>query len=121
MDPFGNKGTFFSYSETSKDYRIYVSSQWQIAASKDVNFDEDLAFQRSRESHIDIDMEEHEAPWDSKIPVLDAPCLDIQREKYDVVDDPIDPIHLVELVEPSERPRDGSPTKRRLAWLLETL
>ena len=27
MDPFGNKGTFFSYSETSKDYRIYVSSQ----------------------------------------------------------------------------------------------
>ena len=62
MDPSGKKGTFVSYGETSKAYHIYVPSQRHIEVSRDVTFDEETTFWRSRESHIDIDIEEHEAP-----------------------------------------------------------
>ena len=62
MDPSGKKGYFLGYGERSKVYRIYVPDQLQIEVSKDVTFDEELAFWRSRESHIDIDMEEQEVP-----------------------------------------------------------
>lgn len=60
METFG-KVTFVGYSETSKDYCIYVPGEQQIEVSRDVTFDEDSSFYRSRESHIDINMEEHEA------------------------------------------------------------
>jgi hypothetical protein len=49
------KATFVGYSETSKTYRIYIPGQIQIKISQDVTFDEDEAFIRSRESHIDED------------------------------------------------------------------
>ena len=53
MDPLGKKGIFVRYNETYKAYHIYVPSQRQIKVSGDVTFDEDAAFLRSRESHLD--------------------------------------------------------------------
>ena len=117
METFGKKGTFVGYSEMSKAYRIYVLGQRQIEVSRDVTFDEESTFRRSRESHIAIDMEEHEAPRAAKVPILDAPRLDIRRVEHDVRDDHINPTDLVEPVEPLERSRDAPPTKRRLTWL----
>ena len=81
MEPFGKKGTFVNYSETSKAYRIYVPSQKQIEVSKDVTFDEETTFHRSRESHIDIDIGEHEASHNVQIPAPDTQRSDIQREE----------------------------------------
>ena len=102
MDPSGKKGIFVGYSETSKAYRIYVPGQRQIEVSRDVTFDEDAAFLRSKESHLDVETEEPEAPKDVEDHVPDSPRSDIQREEHsDRVPDAVDP---VEPVLPQERP-----------------
>jgi hypothetical protein len=65
LEPSGKKGTFIGYSETSKAYRIYIPRQRQIEISRDVTFDEEATFRKSRESHMDEDKEEQEAPRDA--------------------------------------------------------
>jgi hypothetical protein len=55
LEPSGKKGTFIGYNETSKTYRIYIPGKRQIENSRDVKFDEDETFRRSRKSHIDED------------------------------------------------------------------
>jgi hypothetical protein len=64
LEPSGKKGTFIGYSETSKAYRIYIPKQRQIEISRDVTFDEEAAFKKYRESRMDEDREEKEAPRD---------------------------------------------------------
>ena len=119
MEPSGKKGIFVGYSETSKAYCIYVPGQRQIKVSRDVTFDWDAAFLRSRESHLDVVTEELEAPKDMEDPVLSPPRSDVQREEHsDHVSDSMDP---VEPMGPSERPVFAPPAKRRPTWLQETL
>ena len=77
MEPSGKKGIFVSYSETSKAYHIYVPGQRQIEISRDVTFDEDTTFLRSRESHLDVETEEHEGPHVVEDPVLDSLRADV--------------------------------------------
>jgi hypothetical protein len=61
-DPFGRKGTFVGYNESSKAYRIYILGQRQIEVSKDVIFEEEIRFQISRESQMEIDSETIPSP-----------------------------------------------------------
>ena len=49
---------FVGYSEQSKAYRIYIPGYRQIELSRDVTFDEDLAFRNSKKDREDE--EEHE-------------------------------------------------------------
>ena len=42
------KGIFVGYSDTSKAYRIYFLGFKKIDISRDVTFDEDLSYFRSR-------------------------------------------------------------------------
>jgi hypothetical protein len=44
---------FVGYSETLKAYRIDIPRQRHIEVSRDVKFEEDLAFKRSRETTTD--------------------------------------------------------------------
>jgi hypothetical protein len=55
LDPSGRKGTFVGYNESSKEYRIYIPGQRQIEVSRDVIFEEEVSFKRSRGSHMEID------------------------------------------------------------------
>jgi hypothetical protein len=48
------------YNESSKAYRIYNPSQRQIEVRRDVTFEEEIAFWRSKESHMEIDGEKKE-------------------------------------------------------------
>jgi hypothetical protein len=62
LDPSGKKGTFVGYSESSKAYRIYIPGQRQIEVSKDVIFEEEIAFRRSEKSQMEIDRETVPSP-----------------------------------------------------------
>jgi hypothetical protein len=44
IDPSSRNGTFVGYSESSKAYQIYIPSQRQIDVSRDVIFEEEIAF-----------------------------------------------------------------------------
>jgi hypothetical protein len=48
LDPLGRKGTFVGYNESLKAYRIYIPRQRQIELSRDVIFEEEIAFRRSK-------------------------------------------------------------------------
>ena len=48
IEHLGNKGLFLRYSEQSKSYRIYIPGYHQIELSRDVTFDKDTAFRKSR-------------------------------------------------------------------------
>ena len=65
LDPSGRKGTFVGYSESSKEYRIYIPGQRQIEVSRDVIFEEEIAFRRSRESQMEIERNSTFSPFNS--------------------------------------------------------
>ena len=48
LDPSGKKGTFVGYSKISKAYRIYFPGLKKIDISRDVTFDEDSSYIKSR-------------------------------------------------------------------------
>ena len=98
LEPSGKKETFVGYSETSKAYQIYIPIKRQIEVSRDVTFDEEVSFKRSRESHMEIDGEDLEALRDADCSTLDIHPLDDQREG---------------LVEPMDGPRGIAMIKKR--------
>ena len=52
LNPFGRKGIFVGYSDTSKVYRIYFLGFKKIDISRVVTFDEDLTYFMSRRTPI---------------------------------------------------------------------
>ena len=65
LDPSGKKGLFVGYSEQSKYYRIYIPGYRQIEISRDVTFDEEKNFRKSRK---DMEVkEEHENSRAAKV------------------------------------------------------
>jgi hypothetical protein len=58
IEPLGRKDIFVGYSESSKAYRIYIPEQHKIEVSRDVNFDENLAFKKSIEDSMEEEYEE---------------------------------------------------------------
>ena len=48
LDPSRKKGIFVGYSESSKAYRIYFPGYKKIDISRDVTFDENTAYNKSR-------------------------------------------------------------------------
>jgi hypothetical protein len=48
MEPATERGIFFGYSETSKAFRIYLPSLMKTVLRRDVRFEEDGAFGKSR-------------------------------------------------------------------------
>ena len=61
LDPSRMKGIFVGYSEISKAYIIYFPRFKKINISRDIIFDEDLAYNKSRKRHAE-EPEETEAP-----------------------------------------------------------
>jgi hypothetical protein len=49
MEPTAEKGIFVGYSEISKAYRIYIPALRRVVVRRDVKFEEQKAFERSRE------------------------------------------------------------------------
>jgi hypothetical protein len=113
LDPSGRKGTFVGYSESSKAYRIYIPGQRRIEISIDITFEEEVAFQKSREAQTEIDGD-----------TIPSPHSEIQRETNSVPDEPttqIDSTPPIDLVAPSSVPRDIAIGHKRPAWSCQML
>jgi hypothetical protein len=110
--PSRRKGTFVGYSESSKAYQIYIPGQRQIEVRKDVTFEEEVAFRRSRGSHMEIDSERQEemASYPPHPPT-------VQRETVELIDqiDLIDPVALVDV------PKVIAVGRKRPTWTHENL
>ena len=52
VDPFGKKGIFVGYGDTSKAYQIYFPGFKKIDINRDVTFDEDSTYFISRRTPI---------------------------------------------------------------------
>jgi hypothetical protein len=106
LDPSSKKGTFVGYIESLKAYQIYIPGQKQIEVSRDVSFEEDVAFRRSRGSHMEIDSERQE---DIVSPPPHPSA--VQRETVERVD-PVDHVDV---------PRHIAVGRKRPAWACQTL
>jgi hypothetical protein len=53
LEPSRKKGIFVGYSESSKAYRIYIPEQHKVEVSRDVIFNEKMAFKKSIEESIE--------------------------------------------------------------------
>ena len=69
LDPSGNKGIFVGYSEISKAYRIYFPGFKKIDISRDVKFDEDTSYNKSRKRPV-------ENPEETEIPRIRDTTMD---------------------------------------------
>jgi hypothetical protein len=96
LNPSDRKGTFVGYNESSKAYQIYIPSQRQIDMRRDVSFEEEVAFMRSRGSHMEIDSERQE----EKVSSPPHPSA-VQREPIEPMEtvEPFDPVGPVDLVD----------------------
>ena len=51
--PLVKKGIFIGYGDTLKAYIVYIPRFKKMETSRDVTFDEDVSFTRSRQIHSD--------------------------------------------------------------------
>ena len=62
IEPSVNKGDFVSYSETSKEFKIYVHGERHFEFSQDVTFHKEATCKRSKDLEYDPELEEDEHP-----------------------------------------------------------
>ena len=112
MDPAGKQGIFVDYSELAKAYWIYIPYQRKMELSRDVTFEEDMAYRRSRRTDSDSDDSQE---------LLVSPSPLAERETME--DDIVEPTDPVDLVVPDLVPRDIAVMgqKRRPTWARQTL
>jgi hypothetical protein len=107
LEPSGKKGIFVGYSESSKAYRIYIPEQHKIEVSRDVIFNENMAFKKSKEETIEE--EEYEEP------IEEVTCLpENQNEEKEQLDHPMQPCETI-------ASDTIHKTKKRPAWIEATL
>lgn len=89
LEPSVKKGVFVGYSETSKAYRVYILGQRQIELSRDVIFEEDTTFRRSKSSN---ELEHQDPPTSTD----EDPTPEIQRETLENAEHEVQDLPLEE-------------------------
>ena len=103
LNSSGKKGIFVGYFKISKDYRIYFPRFKKINISKDVTFDEDLDYNKSRKRPTE-ELEEIEA-----LRIHDTTMNEEYQEKYREIEEPQEPV---------DPPHEKNPHKRKPAWVM---
>ena len=98
------------YSEQSKAYQIYIPRYRQIELSRDVTFDEDPAFRKSRKDKEDE--EEHETPKTFEGP------KEVRVEEEDQIPEEHD---MTEPQLPEYLPNELNSRKRKPTWDREVI
>ena len=102
LDPFGNKGIFVGYSESSKAYRIYFLGFKKIDISKDVTFDKDSTYNKYRKKPAKV-LEESKAPI-----IHDTTMKEETQEEDQEFEEPQEPV---------DPPHEKNPHKRKPTWV----
>lgn len=106
LEPSRRKGIFVGYSETLKAFRIYIPGFKQIETNRDVTFDEDVVFNKSRRHRTEEVLDEEPR----------APTATIRDdEERDLVDH-----DMTEPQMPIDPPKEVS-LKRKPAWARELI
>ena len=90
------------YSERWKAYRIYFPEFKKIDISRDVTFEEDSAYNKSKKRHVE-DPKEAEAPR-----IQNTTMNDATQDEYREIE---------EHQEPVDPPQEKNPHKRKTAWV----
>ena len=102
LDLSGRKGTFVGYSERQKAYKIYFLGFKKIDISRDVTFDKDLAYNKSRKRPA-------EEPEEIEVPIIhDTTMNKAIREEDQEIEEP------QELIDP---PQEKNHHKNKPAWV----
>ena len=94
------------YSESSKSYRIYFPVFKKIEISRDVIFDEDLAYNKSRKRHA-------EHPEEIEAPRIHDTTMNKEYQEEDW--------EIEEPQEPVDPPQEKNPHKRKPTWVREAI
>ena len=105
LDPSKNKRIFIGYCEVSKSFKIYILGFHHIEISRDVTFNEENAFKKSRRCHLEEVHEEDVPPRKAEV----EPSLEIVASEYHDMLKPEDP-HTMDIYR-----------KRKLAWVREII
>ena len=100
--PSGKKGIFVGYSESSKDYIIYFPRYKKIDISRDVTFDEDTSYNKSRKKPAE-ESEEAEAPR-----IHDTTMNEEAQEEDQEFEEP---------QRPTDTPPEKNDHKRKPTWV----
>ena len=84
LDPSGKKGIFVGYSESSKAYRIYFPGYKKIEISRDVTFDEDIAYNKSKKRPT-------EEPEEAEAPRVHDTTMNEEDREFEEPQRPVDP------------------------------
>ena len=91
LNPFGSKGIFVGYSDTTKAYRIYFPRFKKIDINRDVTFDEDSTYFISRR----ISIQEVEEPEEMRVQDMEIrEPIPKYHEDHDMVE-PQDPVETL--------------------------
>ena len=96
------------YSESSKAYRIYFPGYKKIDVSRDVTFDEDTAYNKSRKRPT----EEHEEAEAEAPRIRDTVMNEEAQEEDREFEEPQRPV---------DPPSEKNPHKRKPAWVREII
>ena len=106
LHPSGKKGIFVGYSEISKAYRIYFPGFKKIDINRDVTFDEDSYYNKSRKRPIE-DLEEIEVPK-----IQDTTMNEATPEEDREMEEPQEPV---------DPPHEKNTYKSKHAWVREAI
>ena len=108
LNPSGRKGVFVGYSDTSNAYRIYFLGFKKIDISRDVTFDEDSTYFRSRRTPI----QEVEEPEEMRVRDMEiGEAIPEDPEDHD----------MIEPQEPVETILEQDSHKRKPTWAQELI
>ena len=99
------KGTFVGYSNSSKAYRIYMRDRHHIEVSRDVIFDESIAFNFKKSKELSVDSD------DEELPIFEEEVDQGKEESHHEEEGPCEPIQPVVIPETRKIPN----------WLKSTL
>jgi hypothetical protein len=106
LEPLGRKGIFVGYNESSKAYIIYIPEHYNIQVSRDVTFNENIAFKKSIEDSME---EEYEEPKE------ESTCSpESQNKEPEQPDQPVQPCGPIESI-------DVPKNRKHPTWLEATL